>query len=87
MYVKNIRTVEEYIKAAVATARFERIEDGRKVYAEIPGFQGVWAEGHTRQEAREQLRQVLRGWIELQLERQYALPAVKGMRPDQFTFA
>jgi predicted RNase H-like HicB family nuclease len=85
--VKTFRTLDEYIKAAVSTARFERIEAGKKVYAELPGFRGVWAEGRTRQEAIRELRQVLSGWIELQMERGHELPRVKGARFERLTFA
>ena len=87
MHVKSFKTLEDYIEAAVCAARFERIEEGQKVYAEIPGFRGVWAEGHTRQEAKDELREVLQGWIELQVERGHSLPLVKGMRPAEIAFA
>jgi len=73
----------QYIEAALETARFEKIEDGMRIYAEIPAFRGVWADGRTRKEAKEQLRQVLKGWIELQTERGQPLPAVNGLRPSQ----
>lgn len=76
--VKHFRNLEEYIEAALATARFEKIEGGKKVYAEIPAFRGAWADGSTQKEAVAELRDVLKGWIELQLERGQMLPAVKG---------
>ena len=87
MRVKRFKTLEDYIEAAVGSARFERIEGGSKVYAEIPGFRGVWAEGHSRQEARQELREVLKGWIELQAERGHSLPLVKGIRPAEVALA
>lgn len=85
--VKSFKTLDEYIDAAVATARFERIEAGRKIYAQIPDFRGVWAQGQTRQEVMKELREVLKGWIELQLERGCELPSVKGARLEELTFA
>ena len=85
--MNGYKTLEDYIEAAVVAARFERIEGGRKVYVEIPGFRGVWADGDTRQEAREQLREVLKGWIELQLEQGHSLPSVKGVRPAHLATA
>lgn len=85
--VKSFRTIEDYIEAALATARYEKIENGIKVYAEIPAFRGAWAEGATQKKAREELREVLKGWIELQIERSQSLPSVKGVRPPELHFA
>jgi predicted RNase H-like HicB family nuclease len=85
--VKTYKNLDEYITAALSTARFERIEAGQRVYAELPGFRGVWAEGRTRQEAVKELRDVLNGWIELQVERGSELPLVKGAKFEALTFA
>ena len=87
MDVRTFKSLDEYIDAAVATARFERIEGGNKIYADVPGFRGVWAQGRTRPEAVRELRDVLNGWIELQLERGEELPKVKGAKFDALTFA
>jgi predicted RNase H-like HicB family nuclease len=81
--VKSFGTLEEYINAALATARYEKIENGTKVYAEIPALRGAWAEGRTQKQAREELREVLKGWIELQLERMQSLPAIGGIFPPE----
>lgn len=85
--VKRFKTLDDYVSAAVATARFEKIENGQEVYAEIPAFRGVWAQGRTRQEAMNELREVLKGWVELQLERGRELPSVNGMKFEELTFA
>jgi predicted RNase H-like HicB family nuclease len=85
--VKSFKSLDEYVSAAVSTARFEKIEEGRKVYAEVPGFRGVWAQGRTRQEAVRELREVLSGWIDLELERGHQLPPVDGMKFEELTFA
>ena len=85
--MKTFKNLDEYINAALSTARFERIEAGHKIYAEVPGFRGIWAQGRTRPEALKELREVLRGWIELQIERGYELPTVKGVKFESLTFA
>lgn len=85
--MKRFKTLDDYVSAAVATARFEKIENGQEVYAEIPAFRGVWAQGRTRQEAMNELREVLKGWVELQLERGRELPSVNGMKFEELTFA
>jgi len=87
MSVKGFKTLKEYLNAAIAKARFETIEKGARVYAEIPGFKGVWAEGKSHDQAKRELAQVLRGWIRLELERGRSLPEVDGMRPKELTFA
>lgn len=85
--MKSFKTLDEYIDAALATARFERIESGQTVYAEIPAFRGVWAKGRTRQEVKRELRDILRGWIELQVERGCDLPSIKGVTFKELAFA
>jgi predicted RNase H-like HicB family nuclease len=85
--VKSFKILDEYIEAALQSARYEKIEEGTKVYAELPAFRGVWADGTTRAAVKDELRQVLRGWIELQLERGQKLPTLKGVPPPQLSFA
>jgi predicted RNase H-like HicB family nuclease len=85
--VKTYKSLDDYIDAALATARFERIDGGQKIYAEIPACRGVWAQGRTRPEVKEELRQVLKGWIELQIERGFDLPSIKGVVFKELTFA
>lgn len=85
--MKRFKTLDDYISAAVGTARFETIENGQKIYAEIPAFRGVWAQGRTRQEVMNELREVLTGWVELQLERGRELPSINGMKFEELTFA
>jgi predicted RNase H-like HicB family nuclease len=52
----------EYKDAAIAKAEYERMEDGR-FFATIPGFDGLWAMGSTRDEAATELSDVLDGWL------------------------
>lgn len=85
--MKSFRLLDAYIDAALQTARYERIEKGAKVYAEVPAFRGAWADGKTREAAGTELRQVLRGWIELQLERGQPLPRLDGVQTPQLTLA
>lgn len=69
VFVKSFKSLAEYIEAALETAQHEAIDDGKRVYAEARSFRGAWAEGRTLAEAKSQLREVLKGWIELQNER------------------
>jgi predicted RNase H-like HicB family nuclease len=56
----------EYIDKAMQHAQYEQIEDG-SYFGRIPGFKGVWANKLTEQECREELREVLEGWILLNI--------------------
>jgi predicted RNase H-like HicB family nuclease len=84
--VRSPKPLDAYIEAALKTARFEKI-DGSRVYAELPDFRGAWADGKTRGEASKSLREVLKGWIELQLERGYPLPEIKRSRSRPLSVA
>jgi predicted RNase H-like HicB family nuclease len=81
--VYNYPTVmTEYIEMAMQNAGFETLEDGT-IYAEIPGFQGVWAEGETIPEVREELREVLQEWVEFRLLKDLSIPRVGGIDVKQ----
>ncbi len=56
----------QYIDKAMQHAHYEQIEDGT-YFGWIPGFKGVWANKPTEQECREELREVLEGWILLNI--------------------
>ncbi len=79
--------LDEYIDAALNTARFDTIDNGTRVYVELPQFAGAWADGKTCDDATKTLRHVLRGWIELQLERGQPLPRLRGVATPQLASA
>ena len=68
----------EYIGAAMRRAMYEILSDGT-YYGEISGFQGVYANAQTLESCREQLREVLEGWIVLGLRLGHTLPVVDGI--------
>jgi predicted RNase H-like HicB family nuclease len=68
-----------YIKAAMGRARYEILPD-RSFYGEIPGFSGVYASAPALEACREQLQEVLEGWIVLGLRLGHTLPEVDGIR-------
>lgn len=68
-----------YIHAALRRANYEILSDGA-FYGEIPGFQGVYASAKTLEECREQLQEVLEGWIVLGLRMGHQLPEVEGIQ-------
>jgi predicted RNase H-like HicB family nuclease len=65
----------EYIRAAMRRATYEILTDGT-FYGEIPGFQGVYANADTLEACRDELQEVLEGWIVLGLRLGHLLPVV-----------
>ncbi len=68
----------KYIQIAMNQSQYELLEDGT-FYGEIPGFAGVYANAPTLEATREQLQEVLEGWIILGLRLQHQLPTVEGI--------
>ena len=69
----------EYIRAAMRRARYETLKDDGTFYGEIPDFEGVWANAATLEDCREELEEVLEGWIVLSLSKGLPLPNVDGL--------
>ena len=69
----------EYVRAAMRRARYEIVEDDGSFNGEIPGFDGVWASDDTLEGCRDELAEVLEGWIVLSLSKNLPLPVVDGV--------
>ncbi len=65
-----------YIRAALHRAKYEILSDDSSFYGEIPGFQGVYANAGTLEACRDELEEVLEGWILFRVSRNLALPVV-----------
>lgn len=68
----------KYIQEAMHQATYELLDD-ETFYGEIPEFQGVYANAPTLEACREQLQEILEGWIILGLRLQHQLPIVDGI--------
>ena len=64
----------EYIAAALSKARYELIEDEEPYYGEVPELAGVWATGKTLEECRENLAEVIDGWLVVRLRKGLPIP-------------
>ena len=64
----------EYIQAAMRLAHYKLL-DGGTYFGEIPGFAGVWANGKSLEECREELQSALEDWILLAQPLQIGAPA------------
>ncbi|MCK4297659.1 MAG: type II toxin-antitoxin system HicB family antitoxin [Candidatus Marinimicrobia bacterium] len=69
----------EYIHAAMKKAKYEILYDNNTFYAEIPGFDGVYANVDTLEECRDELEEVLEEWIFFRISRSLSLPVVEGI--------
>ena len=68
----------DYIRAAMRQATYEVLSDST-FYGKIPGFQGVWSNATTLEACREELQEVLEGWMLLRIADHLPLPEVDGI--------
>ncbi len=64
----------EYIDEALKRARYELIQDEEPYYGEIKALTGVWATGRTLEGCRNNLKEVLEGWILLSVKKEIPIP-------------
>jgi predicted RNase H-like HicB family nuclease len=64
----------EYIEEALRRAKYEKINDEEPYYGEIPELKGVWATGKSLEECRDNLRDVIEGWILLSIKKGLLIP-------------
>jgi len=67
----------EYVQSAIQKAQYKKIEDGTW-FAEIPGFEGVWANAVSLENCRQELIDVLEEWLILKLRDGDPIPEVDG---------
>ena len=63
----------QYIQGALEGAEYKRLEDGTW-FAEIPDFEGVWANGQSVEQCRKELMEVLEGRLVLKLRDNDPIP-------------
>jgi predicted RNase H-like HicB family nuclease len=68
----------EYIQEALKRARYEMIEDEEPYYGEVEELKGVWATGKTLEECRNNLKEVIEGWILLSIKKGLPIPKLGG---------
>jgi predicted RNase H-like HicB family nuclease len=66
----------EYVQEALRRARYDIIQDEEPYYGEIPDLKGVWATGKTLEECRENLKEVVEGWILISLKKELPIPTL-----------
>ena len=73
----------EYIEAALAQAKYEIIEDDEPYYGEVPNLAGVWATGKTLEECRQNLAEVIDGWLVVRLKKGLSIPPIGEHRIEE----
>jgi predicted RNase H-like HicB family nuclease len=71
--------IEAYIQAALDRAHYEKIEDLKPYYGEVPGLDGVWANGRTLEECRRELAEAIEDWLLFSIAKGFPIPPVGGV--------
>jgi predicted RNase H-like HicB family nuclease len=66
--------LREYIEEALRRARYEIIDDEEPYYGEIQELKGAWASGKTLEGCRNNLKDVIEGWILLSIKKDLPIP-------------
>lgn len=72
--------IRRYIAEAIRRATYELIDDAEPYFGRIRGCRGVWARGKTLEQCRENLEEVLDGWLYVRLSRGLAIPPLGKVR-------
>ena len=67
----------EYIEEALKKAHYEIIDDEEPFYGEVKELKGVWATGKTLEECRNNLKEVIEGWIIVSIKKDLQIPIIK----------
>jgi len=65
----------EYVQKAIEKAEYRKLADDTW-FAEIPSFEGVWANGKTVEKCRNELVEVLEEWLILKFKDGDTIPVV-----------
>ena len=68
----------EYINCALHKAKYELLEDGTFV-ATVPGLRGVLANAKTLEACRNQLAEVIEGWVLFRVANGMKVPTLGGI--------
>ena len=70
--------LSEYIQKALERAQYKVLDEGTW-FAEIPGFEGVWANANIVEECRHELLEVLEEWLVLKIGDRDPIPEIEGV--------
>ena len=64
----------EYIEEALRRAKYEVIDDEEPYYGQVRELKGVWATGKTLEQCRENLKEVIEGWLIVSIKKELPIP-------------
>jgi predicted RNase H-like HicB family nuclease len=64
----------EYVEEALRRAHYDIIQDPDPFYGEVEELGGVWATGKTLEECRNNLKDVIEGWILVSIKKDLKIP-------------
>jgi len=70
--------LSEYIQSALQRSVYKQLED-RTWFAEIPDFEGAWANAASVEACRSELADVLEEWLLLKIHDHDPLPSLDGL--------
>jgi predicted RNase H-like HicB family nuclease len=68
----------QYIQKALTKAQYKLLDDGTW-FAEVPGFEGVWANATTVEGCRQDLMEVMEEWLILKIRDRDPIPQIEGV--------
>jgi predicted RNase H-like HicB family nuclease len=74
--LRSVMMLRAYLDAAMAHARFERLEGDEGYYGEIPGLDGLWASATSLDACRDELASALEDWVVAGLQLGHELPSI-----------
>ncbi len=78
--------IVEYIDRALRRATYEKLDDGTFV-GEVEGLRGVLANAETLEACRDQLAEVVEGWVLFRVANGMEVPELDGVRVSASTVA
>lgn len=70
--------LQEYLNASLHAAQYKKLDDN-SWFVEIPGLDGVWANGESVEVCRKELVEVLEEWLILHIRDGDPIPAINGI--------
>ncbi len=71
--------IVEYMNKAIEHSSYKKLDDD-SWFAEIPGFDGVWANAATVEACRKELLEVLEEWLLLKIHDGDEIPSIDGIQ-------
>jgi predicted RNase H-like HicB family nuclease len=75
---EGVNMLTEYLQSAMRHAEYEDL-GAEGWFVRIPGFEGLWASGDTREDAQQELRSTLEDWLLLGVRLGHRLPLTDGI--------